>query len=452
MEDTIAAIATAPGEGGIGIIRVSGPNSFSIADKLFNCSPPLPSQRASHTFVHGTIRGDDHGQCEVDEAILLIYRSPASYTAEDVVEFQCHGGQTTLTRVLRRVLELGARPADAGEFTKRAFLNGRIDLLQAEAVMDIIQARSDRAAAMAVEQLEGRLSIPFNDAYDGLMSISADLEATLDFSEDELPPTLFKSLVSRLQNSRHPLEQLLASWDEGRLLRHGATVVIAGKPNVGKSTLLNALVGHARAIVTDMAGTTRDTIEEELILHGFPIRLIDTAGIRSSTCRIEQEGIVRAQAWVERADLTIWIVDISQHIDMEDVAEIEKYADIIVLNKADLVHEIPPVMGPEIDCVIASLNQNQGVDELKTVMAQKLGLIEATCSHGAVSERHRNIINQVLNELNEAVDLLQRDDPESAVFVAAHLREALERQGTVTGRTYSDALLDTIFSRFCVGK
>jgi tRNA modification GTPase len=450
--DTISAIATAPGEGGIGIVRVSGPKSMAIADSLFSCSGPPPSQRPANSFVHGYVRAQSDHASDIDEAILLIYRAPASYTAEDVVEFQCHGGTTAVQRVLRCVLDQGARLAEPGEFTKRAFLNGRIDLLQAEAVMDIIKARSERAAAVAVEQLEGRLSKPFNAIYDHILDLSASIEATLDFSEDELPRQLFIDIGKKLDEERENLTRLLESWDEGRLLREGVRVVIAGKPNVGKSTLLNTLVGHNRAIVTNTAGTTRDTIEEYISLFGYPVKLIDTAGIRDSECEIEQQGIARARNLIENADLTVWIIDISQQFDKKELVDIEEVADIILLNKADLAHEIPPIIGPDVVTIVASLVSNDGVDALKREIARQLGFVQDTAAHTTISERHRIIVQQTLNELNHADRLLSTDDPEHAVFIADHLRDALDYLGTVTGRTYSESLLDTIFSRFCVGK
>jgi len=289
--DTIAAIATAPGEGAIAIVRLTGPASHAIADHIFKGKGAPPSRRPGQSFLHGSIISTNG---MADEVILLIYRAPHSYTREDAIEIQGHGGFAAAKRILRAVLEAGARMAEPGEFTKRAFLSGRIDLLQAEAVLDLIRARSDRAADAALEQLTGSLSKDFDELYDHTLALAANLEATLDFSEDELPESVMLDVITRRHDVESEFKSLLDSWDEGHLLREGALVVISGKPNVGKSTLLNALVGKDRAIVNPMAGTTRDTIEEQLVISGFMVRIIDTAGLRESPCEIEKEGVSRA--------------------------------------------------------------------------------------------------------------------------------------------------------------
>ena len=282
----------------------------------------------------------------LDEVLLLIMRSPQSYTAEDVIELQGHGGNVAAKRILRRALDAGARMAEPGEFTKRAFINGRIDLLQAEAVLDLVHAGSDRAAAAAIEQLEGKLSCSFNEIYDSLVSVAADLEATLDFPDDELPESTMPELSRRLNDSRIlRIGNLISTWDEGHILREGALVVISGKPNVGKSTMMNTLLGRDRAIVSQIPGTTRDTIEERYVLDGIPLRLVDTAGLRETQCEIEQEGVRRARAQLQKADLHLYLVDASTPLDDDDrdhLAALKSEKCVVVLNKSDLGRVVLP--------------------------------------------------------------------------------------------------------------
>ena len=452
--DTIAAIATAAGEGAISIVRIAGPESLRIADRIFRGAGDPPSRRPSHTFVHGRIVYPSDG-AEVDEVILLIYRAPHSYTREDVVEIQGHGGAMAARRILRAVLDAGARPAEPGEFTKRAFLNGRIDLLQAEAVLDLIRARSDRAASAAIEQLDGRLTRNFNAIYDSLMAVAADIEATLDFAEDEIPEGVLDNAVQRLRGVRQELGRLLSTWDEGHLLRDGALAVILGKPNVGKSTLLNALLGSDRAIVTNIPGTTRDVIEESLTIEGYPVRIADTAGIRPTDCEIETEGIRRAKELMLRADILIYLLDYSQEIDSQEIAQIydlPKNKLVLVANKVDLgiassVAEAINAMIP-IQC---SLIRGQGIQEIKTAILRVLRAHPSNQPHAGISERHRNLVICAIADVEEAVRLMSAAD-QQPVLAAAQLRSALETIGEAVGKRYHDALLQSVFSRFCIGK
>jgi tRNA modification GTPase len=453
--DTIAAITTAPGAAGIAVVRVSGPAALAIADTIFRCSDPLPSRRAANSFVHGYVHAPEDAQDDVDEAILLIYRAPKSYTREDVIELQGHGGTTSARRILRAALDAGARLADPGEFTRRAFLSGRIDLLQAEAVMDLIRARSDRAATAALEQLEGSLSSVFTDVYDNLIAVAADLEASLDFGEDELPAPTFKAICVRLQKVQESLESLLAGWGEGRLLREGAIVVISGSPNVGKSTLLNALLGESRAIVTHVAGTTRDTLEEQLVLDGIPLRLVDTAGLRDALCDIEQEGIRRAHIQRAKADLNIWVVDGSTNLTEQNrsqVSELDPESCIVVINKVDLGVVLTPSDFPGLTSVVCGVRDQIGLDALRSAIIDKLGSAGSALPHAVISERHRVNIKAALDDLNEASDILNSEREELSAVAVSAVRSALETLGEVTGRSYHSELLDSIFSRFCVGK
>lgn len=447
--DTIAAIATAPGEGGVAIIRISGPRCFEIADEVFTCPTPLPSKRAGGTFAYGTVRDADGSA--IDEALLLIMRAPHSYTREDTAEIQGHGGPVVARRVLQRVLSAGARAAEPGEFTKRAFLNGRLDLAQAEAVLDLIRARSDRAAVAALEQLEGALSSRINALYDKMLFVAGNIEATLDFSDQEIPENVLDPVVAELREALKDVDALLAGWTEGHLLREGATVVIAGKPNVGKSTLMNALLGRARAIVSPQPGTTRDTIEETLVVGGYPLVLIDTAGIRETDSDIEREGIRRAEQELSSADLCLYIVDASTGPDADDLATLSRLdpkKTIIVGNKSD-------IGATHWDSIIyTSSTKLVGLDKLRAEVVSRLDSgVPRSTQHAVISERHRALL---LEAKRRAMGALKQLEDSAALppldLIAAQLREAVETIGLINGRVYHDSLLDAVFSRFCIGK
>lgn len=453
IHETITAIATASGEAGISIVRISGPDCLAIADRIFRCAGAPPSQRATRSMVLGHIV---HEGQTLDQVLLLIMRAPNSYTCEDVVEIHGHGGNACARRILRAAMDAGARLAEPGEFTQRAFLNGRLDLVQAEAVLDLIHARSDRAASAALDQLEGGLSTKFNVLYDLILHLAADLEATLDFPEDELPEAVMPELVRRTAHVLDLTRQLIATWDEGHLLRDGALVVISGKPNVGKSTLLNALLGTDRAIVSDMPGTTRDTIEEDFVLAGIPIRLIDTAGLRETECLIEKKGIERTRTRMAKADLHIYMIDASQPLSDDDRAHIRGIPDgkgLVILNKIDLGDAIAewPYAPP---LVKASMNN---VDDLKTIRTALEGLLSsrldlAARPQAAISERHRALLLEATREMEAVAELLAEEADAVVSLAASRLRTALDALGTVTGRTYQEELLNSIFSRFCIGK
>jgi len=456
--DTIAAIATPPGEGGISIVRVSGPDALKIADRVFHCQGAVPSERAANTFVHGFVRNPvdkgENGQNDIDEAILLIYRSPRSYTRENVIEIQGHGGNICAAGILRAVLAAGARIAEPGEFTKRAFLSGRLDLVQAEAVMDLIKSRSERASRAALEQLEGSLSNEFSTLYDQINEIAANLEATLDFEVDELSDSVMTNILIQLRSVREGSLRLVESWNEGHLLRDGATVVLAGKPNAGKSTLMNALLGKERAIVAHVPGTTRDTIEEELVINGIPVRLTDTAGLRETECDIEQESIRRSRNKMDTADITIWVIDGSVDIDESEITEIRKIKSnsvIVVINKSDLGQKINKGLFEGMQTVICGIGNQQGADDLRQAINRVLS-VTAVKHNATISERHRKILLETVEELDKVHELISSGNEEFYVLAAGLLRETLERIGEITGRNYHENLLDTIFGNFCVGK
>ncbi len=452
--DIIAAIATPPGQGGVGIVRVSGSGVWKIADGIFQ-SAERPSLAKGGTFLYGKITDADG--TEIDEALCLIFRAPKSYTGEDTIELQGHGGPVVLKKILRRCLEEGACMAEPGEFTKRAFLNGKMDLVQAEAVADLIHAQSDRAAKAALEQLEGGLSKKFNRLYDGLMETAADIETTLDFVEDELPDDVFQNLGKKLAENFRTLEDLLATWDEGRLLREGAQVVIMGRPNAGKSTLFNALLGHDRAIVTELPGTTRDVLEETFVLNGIPLRILDTAGLRETECLIEQEGIRRARARSAAADIAIYLIDSSQPVSAEDaehLAKLDPKRTIVILNKSDKKVSGFKFQISGFQPLETSLVNAQGLDVIKTAVSARLetGVDFHAPAHAVISERHRNLLETARTELIQARERIAEGGELGAAPAAEHLRAALEALGQVTGRIYHNELLDNIFSRFCIGK
>jgi len=454
-QDTIAAIGTAPGAAGISVVRVSGPRALDIADRVIRCRGRQPSERPGHTFLYGHTHD---GTRDLDEVLVLLMRAPHSYTREEMVEIQGHGGTQAGRRNLRVVLEAGARLAEPGEFTKRAFLNGRLDLLQAEAVADLIHARSERAAASALEQLDGRLSHRFNALYDDTLAVAADLEATLDFPEDELPDYVMEQLLSRLARIEEQLACLLATWDEGHLLREGARMVIAGRPNVGKSTLLNTLLGKDRAIVTHIPGTTRDALEEGWVLDGIPLRLIDTAGLRTTDDQVEDEGIRRTRMHLEQADIYLYLLDASQPLHDDDAKHLQAFDRrrcVAVLNKIDLGRALPREQLPGgLRAVETSLVGGLGLDTLRQALTETMAgnaRIQAE-PQAVISERHRHLLLAAQRDLAEAHSLLARDE-EAWVALAAHrLRAVLEGLGEATGRVYHHELLDHIFSHFCIGK
>ncbi|MCX7007836.1 MAG: tRNA uridine-5-carboxymethylaminomethyl(34) synthesis GTPase MnmE [Kiritimatiellaeota bacterium] len=451
-DDTIAAIATASGEGGIAIIRISGPQALAVADRIFRCQGAPPSQRPTHTITWGHI--DDQNQ-PVDEGLLLIMRAPQSYTREDVVELQCHGGSVTPRQVLRAALQAGARMAEPGEFTCRAFLNGRIDLVQAESVNDLIRSRTDRAVCLAMEQMEGRLSRQFNAIYQYLVSIAADLEATLDFPDDELPPSVLPEIAKRIGDVITQIGEMLKHWQDGHRLREGLTVVIAGRPNVGKSSLLNALLGKERAIVSHEPGTTRDFIEELYLVDGIQLRLIDTAGLRETACTIEQEGVRRTYDQLKKADLYLYLIDSSAPIHADDTANIKKLPKdrcILVLNKIDLRKEVPNQCLDGHIKIETSILQSIGLEYIKDSIKMLIGkLINVESIPSAViSERHYHHLNKARHELRTGLAIIE--NRKDQLIAAHHVRQAIELIGEITGNNVTDDILSAIFSKFCVGK
>lgn len=454
MRDTIAAISTPPGNGGIGIIRISGERASAIAETLFR--PACNGGLISHRFYYGTVIDVQSGEV-VDEVMAVIMRAPRSYTREDVLELHCHGGMLVVERILSLTLRAGARLAEPGEFTRRAFLNGRIDLVQAESVMDIIVARTDAALTLAQRQRGGVLSSLIAEARELLLHALALIEAYIDFPEDDLGETDMDTIRSSIDGARGCLRRLLEGFHEGRILREGISVLIIGKPNAGKSSLLNRLLNENRAIVTHLPGTTRDIIEETINLGGLAVRLLDTAGIRHTEDMIEQEGINRALEKIPQADLILFVLDGSRPFGPEDrliLDALQGSRVVAAINKADLprVLQLPP------DCldlpqVSLSAGSGEGVEELKSAVRSLFVSGQALDSreYVAISRvRHRDALGSADESLARCEQGLGSDA--SLDLLALDLREALAAVGEVTGQVTNDDVLDLIFSSFCIGK
>ncbi|MGI5869560.1 MAG: tRNA uridine-5-carboxymethylaminomethyl(34) synthesis GTPase MnmE [Kiritimatiellia bacterium] len=465
-EPAIAAVCTAPGRAGIAVIRLSGAEAYAIADRLCDGAKRMPSKLPAGAFRLYKLRDPVDGSF-IDEAIVLAFRAPHSYTGEDVVEFQTHGGRVVAQRVLAALVACGARFAGPGEFSRRAFLNGRMDLSRAEAVMDIIGAQSERAERAAAEQLAGRLGEPLDACYDALLSACADVEASLDFADDEMSGILAPAdIPGRLQTIAEKLQALADTRREGLLLREGARVVLSGVPNAGKSTLFNALLGFLRAIVSDIPGTTRDTIEETLLLDGIPLRVSDTAGLRETESTIERMGVDRSIALVRGADLNLRLIDLAAAPEPQlgwlGKTDYPPDRTIAVLNKADIapggrVETLTRRVGASgYEAVAVSAREKIGLETLREAMTRKLcgDRESASAEQGvAVSERHHALIMEALGEIRAALALDEGGGAEEvAALCAQHLRTAAEAIAQITGRVYSEDLLDRVFSRFCIGK
>lgn len=453
--DTIAAIATAAGEAGIAIIRVSGPASLGIADAVLEVSGARPSARPGGTFVHGFVRDPSAAHERADETICLIFRAPHSYTGEDVIELQSHGGRFAAERVLKATLSAGARVAGPGEFTRRAFLNGRIDLLQAEAVLDLIRARSDSAVTMALRQLDGALTTWTQDSYEQIISTLAELEADLDFSEEEVPELDLGAVCGRLGTIEDSIRGMLATSGSGRLMREGALLVIAGQPNAGKSTLMNRLLNHERSIVSETPGTTRDVVEDTVFVAGVAVRVADTAGLRNTSCSIEQEGIRRARKAMDAADIILYVVDGSAaatDADFGAITEAGTERTVLLRNKSDLGIRYEAAWLAGICSVDISARTGAGEDALMGVLSSKLRLHQDGSHPVMIAERHNEILRDVLGHASRAREILGGGGGDRLVLAASELHSAADALGTMTGRNYSEDLLDSIFGRFCIGK
>ena len=458
FDDPIVAIATPLGEGGLAVIRLSGAHAFAIADKCFSPvgkSSLKPSAAPTHTIQYGKIVRD---QNVVDEVLLAVLRAPRTFTREDTVEISCHGGILPAKLVLDALLANGARLAEPGEFTKRAFLNGRIDLAQAEAVADVIHSRTELALAAANEQLAGKLSQRINKLRDDLMLTLAHIEAHIDFPDEDIAPDTKENLLQRLEAGISFMDELLRTANEGQILRRGIRAAIIGRPNAGKSSLLNQLLGHDRAIVSPIAGTTRDTIEETANVRGLPVIFIDTAGLREARDEIEVEGIRRSRASLAHAEFILHVLDASEPLTNADEIYLKEFADkqrILVLNKADLAQKLKlpeqSVTHHSPLIAVSSLN-GQGMEALKDAIKNLVwtGEIKAEMLQVAINSRHQDALNRARATARAATDALREDV--TLELVAMDLRIAANAVGEIVGKTTTEDLLDSIFSAFCIGK
>lgn len=451
--DTIAAIATAQGEGGVGVIRLSGPGALEVALRCFRPAEAVEPRR----LVYGSILG--HSSERLDVGFLAYMPSPKSYTGEDVVELHCHGGPLLMREVLASLVLSGARVAEAGEFTKRAFLNGKLDLAQAEAVIDLIRAQSSLSLSSARGRLEGGLSRRVQAVKSPLLKLLAHIEAELDFTEEEidgLPEEAISSVIFEAENS---VDRLLTTFNEGRVLKEGVSVLILGRPNAGKSSLLNALLQQERAIVTPVAGTTRDLIEETLDVRGIPVRLMDTAGLRDSTDEVESIGVRRAREKIDSAGLIIYVVDLSKDFteDIEILSGLPKDRTIIAANKTDLAgNKLAAARSTFAGFDVAPISaiKDDGLEPLKDLVFEKTTGVKASMETPVgeliVSVRHRDCLERCRASLERSAAALSSGVARE--LLATDLRAAIDGLGEITGETTTEDILDVIFSSFCVGK
>jgi tRNA modification GTPase len=443
--------------GGIGIVRCSGPRAEAIAGQIFRrkeSSGPL----LSHRFYLGEIIRPWDGSV-LDEVLLVFMRRPKTYTREDVLEIHCHSGVLILREILRAVLESGARPAEPGEFTKRAFLNGRIDLTQAEAVIDLIQSKTQRSLELANRQRSGKLAGEIRRVQERLLDLLALLEADIDFPEEEVPEISPPEATRRLRETRNDLDVLLRTYEEGRIYREGIAAVIVGRPNVGKSSLLNCLLREERAIVTAIPGTTRDVIEEVANIEGIPLRIMDTAGLRHAKDAIEEEGVRRTRDCLAQADLAIWVLDGSEPLTAEDfdvLSQVRPKKTIVAVNKNDLPQRFSPedLQGqiPEALLISISALHGSGIDALKKTIHTLVlnGQMESSAETILSNLRHKRAIEVARGALSEALRSLEANL--SFEFITLDVRGALEALGEIVGGTTSEEVLDRIFEQFCIGK
>ncbi|HEY9614712.1 tRNA uridine-5-carboxymethylaminomethyl(34) synthesis GTPase MnmE [Allocoleopsis sp.] len=456
--ETIAAIATAvvPQQGSVGIVRMSGQDAIAIAYTLFHA--PGHQVWETHRILYGYVRHPQTKQV-VDEALLLMMQAPRSYTREDVVEFHCHGGIMPVQQVLQLCIEQGARLAQAGEFTLRAFLNGRLDLTQAESIGDLVGSRSPAAAQAALAGLQGKLAVPIRQLRSTCLDILAEIEARIDFEED-LPPLDEAAVVAQLEQVLAEVTHILATADRGELLRTGLKVAIVGRPNVGKSSLLNAWSRSDRAIVTDLPGTTRDVVESQLVVGGIPVQVLDTAGIRETVDQVEKIGVERSHRAAQAADLVLLTIDASAgwtEADQEIYQQVQHRPIILVINKIDLVEEeqkntLQSKIHNLKSKILTAAAQNQGIEDLETAILEAIhtGNLKAANLDIAINQRQSAALTQAKTSLQQVQETISQQLPLD--FWTIDLRGAIQALGEITGEEVTESVLDRIFSRFCIGK
>ena len=457
IDDTIAAIATAPGEGGIGIIRISGEKSLQVAQSIFKSkSGKMIKDYNARTLIYGTVVDNEK---VIDEVLVAYMKGPNSYTAEDVIEINCHGGFISVKKILELILSKGVRLAEAGEFTKRAFLNGRIDLSQAEAIIDVIKSKTDMAHEVAQSQLEGNLAKKIKDLRMNVTEVLAHLEVSIDFAEEDVEEITYQTLEEKALELRNEIKKLYDTAESGKILRDGLKTVIVGKPNVGKSSLLNSILGENGAIVTDIAGTTRDVIEEFVNIKGIPLKIVDTAGIRETEDVVEKIGVEKSRESFSTADLVIMVLDASRKLSEEDMEILESLKNkktIVLLNKMDLepqieLEKIEEFVNSE-DIIKISALKHQGIEELQDK-------IEAMVYHGSVknssnlmitNSRHKDALFKAYESINDAISAIEQRMPYD--FIEVDFKNIWDYLGYINGDTVREDLLDTIFANFCIGK
>jgi tRNA modification GTPase len=457
LDDTVAAIATPLGEGGLAVVRLSGPRALAIADKSFlpaGKNSLKPSVAPTHTIQFGKIVRRDRS---VDEVLLAVLRAPRTFTREDTVEITCHGGLLPAKLVLDTLLENGARLAEPGEFTRRAFLNGRIDLAQAEAVADLIHSRTELALAAAHDQLAGKLSQRINTLRDEMMRTLAHVEAHIDFPDEDIAPDTKEQLYRRLERGVAYMDELLRTANEGQILRRGIRAAIVGRPNAGKSSLFNQLLGHDRAIVSPIPGTTRDTIEETANIRGLPVVFIDTAGLREARDEIEQEGVRRSRESLARAEFILHVLEAGEPLTCADEKYFTEFAGkkrILVVNKMDLPRKLDLphdffVTSPVVEVCCLS---GQGIEALKDAIKELVwsGEIRAEMLQVMINSRHQDALTRARVATQRTLDVLRAG--ETLDLAAGELRIAVNAVGEIVGKTTTEDLLDAIFSQFCIGK
>lgn len=456
--DTITSISTPMGEGAIGIVRLSGPQAVEIADKLYK-GKHLLNDVPSHTINYGHII-DPESKEVVEEVMVSVLRAPKTFTREDIIEINCHGGILTINRVLELTMTYGARMAEPGEFTKRAFLNGRIDLSQAEAVMDFIRSKTDRASKVAMNQIEGRLSDLIKKQRQSILEILAQVEVNIDYPEyDDVEDATTEFLLEHSKEIKQEINRLLDTGAQGKIMREGLSTVIVGKPNVGKSSMLNNLIQDNKAIVTEVAGTTRDVLEEYVNVRGVPLRLVDTAGIRETEDIVEKIGVERSRKALSQADLILFVLNNNEALTQEDYTlyEVVKNEDVIVIvNKMDLeqnidINEVKDMIG-DTPLIQTSMLKQEGIDELEIQIRDLFfgGEVQNQDMTYVSNSRHISLLKQARQTIQDAIDAAESGVPMDMVQI--DLTRTWEILGEIIGETASDELIDQLFSQFCLGK